>query len=222
MAQISKDTFKFLKELAANNDREWFMANKPRYEEIRNAYVHFIGEMIDRIAVFDDSVAGLDPKKCVMRIYRDVRFSKDKTPYNVHISGHIVAGGRKNEHGRAGYYVRLEDGKSMLAGGAYLPPSPWMTAIRKEIETNADELRSIVGTASFKKYFGEIEGEKLKTAPKGYPRDHPEIELLRYKSLLAVHQCSNKQVMAADFVDYAQEVFHALHPFDAFLNRSGN
>ena len=219
MAQISKDTFKFLKELDANNNRDWFKANKSRYDEIRDSFVLFMAEMIDRIAVFDPSVEGLDPKKCVMRIYRDVRFSKDKTPYNLHISGHIVGGGRKNEHGRAGYYVRMEAGKSFLAGGAHLPPSPWMTSIRKEIAENGDELRAIINAAPFKKYFGEIEGDRLKTAPKGYPKDHPEIELLRYKSLLAVHHCANKQVLAADFADYCFEVFTALHPFDAFLNR---
>lgn len=219
MAQLSKDTFAFLKALKANNDRDWFKANKSRYDEIRDAFVLFMGEMIDRIAVFDPSVEGLDPKKCVMRIYRDVRFSKDKTPYNVHVSGHIVGGGRKNEHGRAGYYVRLEAGKSILAGGAYLPPGPWMNAIRAEIAQNADELRGIINSQSFKKYFGAIEGDRLKTAPKGYPKDHPEIELLRYKSLLAVHKVTNKQALTSDFADYALEVFQALHPFDAFLNR---
>ena len=222
MAQISKDTFKFLKELDANNNRDWFKANKSRYDEIRDSFVLFMAEMIDRIAVFDPSVDGLDPKKCVMRIYRDVRFSKDKTPYNLHISGHIVGGGRKNEHGRAGYYVRMEAGKSFLGGGAHLPPSLWMTSIRKEIEENGDELRAIINAEPFKKYFGEIEGDRLKTAPKGYPKDHPEIELLRYKSLLAVHHCTNKQVLAADFADYCFEVFTALHPFDAFLNRGAS
>ena len=222
MAQISKDTFKFLKELDANNNRDWFKANKSRYDEIRDSFVLFMAEMIDRIAVFDPSVDGLDPKKCIMRIYRDVRFSKDKTPYNLHISGHIVGGGRKNEHGRAGYYVRMEAGKSFLAGGAHLPPSSWMTSIRKEIEENGDELRAIINAEPFKKYFGAIEGDRLKTAPNGYPKDHPEIELLRYKSLLAVHHCTNKQVLAADFADYCFQVFTALHPFDAFLNRGAS
>lgn len=219
MAQLSKDTFAFLKALEQQNDRDWFKANKGRYDEIKDTFVQFMADLIEQIAGFDPSVAGLDPKKCVMRIHRDVRFSKDKTPYNLHISGHIVGGGRKNEHGRAGYYVRLEHGKSMLAGGAYLPPSPWMTNIRNEIAENADDLRAILNDKTFKKYFGEIEGEKLKTAPRGYPKDHPEIELLRYKSLLAVHKCANKQVLDAGFRDYAFDVFKAIHPFDAFLNR---
>ncbi|MFK7849183.1 MAG: DUF2461 domain-containing protein [Rhodothermales bacterium] len=216
---MSKDTFKFLKELGQHNDRDWFKANKARYDEIKDIFVHFMAEMIERIAGFDPSVEGLDAKKCIMRIHRDIRFSKDKTPYNLHIGGHIVGGGRTNEHGRAGYYVRLEAGKSILAGGAHLPPSSWMTAIRKEIDENADDLRAILNDQTFKKYFGELEGEQLKTAPRGYPKDHPEIDLLRYKSLLAVHNCTNKQVLDAGFADYAFDVFQAMHPFDAFLNR---
>ena len=220
MPALSKDTFRFLKDLKANNNRDWFKENKSRYDEIRNSFVLFTQEMITRISAFDPSVEGLDPKKCIMRIHRDIRFSKDKTPYNLHISGHIVGGGRKNEQGRAGYYVRLESGKTILAGGAYLPPSSWMTEIRKEIVENADELRAIISSASFKRYFGEMEGEQLKTAPRGYPKDHPEIELLRYKSLLAVHNVTDKQALASDFSDHAIDVFQALYPFDAFLNRS--
>ena len=219
MAQLSKDTFRFLKDLEAHNDRDWFKANKNRYDDIKDTFLHFLAEMIDRIAEFDSSVSGLDPKKCMMRIHRDIRFSKDKSPYNLHISGHIVGGGRKNEHGRAGYYVRLVAGKSILAGGAYLPPSAWMKTIRKEIEENGDDLRAIIQDERFKKYFGEIEGDQLKTAPRGYPKDHPEIDLLRYKSLLAVHNCTNKQVLGVDFTDYALDVFRAMQPFDAFLNR---
>ncbi len=220
MPALSKDTFRFLKDLKANNNRDWFKENKSRYDEIRNSFVLFTQEMITRISGFDPSVEGLDPKKCIMRIHRDIRFSKDKTPYNLHISGHIVGGGRKNEQGQAGYYVRLESGKTILAGGAYLPPSAWMTEIRKEIVENADELRAIISSASFKKYFGEMEGEQLKTAPRGYPKDHPEIGLLRYKSLLAVHNVTDKQALASDFSDHATDVFQALYPFDAFLNRS--
>ena len=219
MSQLHKNTFRFLKNLDANNERDWFKAHKSEYDEIRADLQAFVEALITRIAGFDPDVSGLDPKKCIMRIYRDVRFSKDKTPYNVHLSAHIVAGGRSNEHGRAGYYVRLEPGKSILAGGAHLPPGLWIKRIRAEIAENANDLREIVGSKSFKKYFGEIEGDKLKTAPKGYPKDHPEIELLRFKSYLAVHNVTNKQVLSPDFLDYTMTVFEALHPFDAFLNR---
>ena len=219
MAQLHADTFRFLKNLEKNNDRDWFKAKKSTYDAVRTHLLEFVEALIVRISVFDQAVAGLDPKKCVMRIYRDVRFSKDKTPYNLHLSAHVIAGGRSNEHGKAGYFLRLEPGKSILAGGAYLPPGPWMRSIRAAIAENPDAFKSIINAPAFVEKFGGITGEKLKTAPKGYPKDHPEIELLRYKSYLAVHNVSNTQVLAADFIDYAAETFEALQPFDAFLNQ---
>ena len=220
MTTLHPDTFRFLEDLEANNDRDWFQANKSRYDAIRGEHEAFIDALILKIGGFDSDIAGMSAKKSIMRIYRDVRFSKDKSPYNIHMSAHIVAGGRSaNEHGRAGYYVRLESGKSILAGGAYLPPGEWMTRIRERIESDADELRDIVNAPAFKKYFGGITGEKLKTAPRGYAKDHPEIELLRYKSFLAVHEVSNEQALAPGFIDHATTVFKALAPFDAFLNQ---
>ena len=220
MSILHPDTFRFLEELEQNNDRDWFQANKSRYDAIRADHEAFIDALILQIAGFDPEIAGVSAKKSIMRIYRDVRFSKDKSPYNKHISAHIVAGGRSaNERGRAGYYVRLESGKSILAGGAHLPPGEWMTRIRQRIESDADELRDIINAPAFKKYFGGIAGDKLKTAPRGYARDHPEIDLLRHKSFLAVHDVTNEQALAPDFLDYATSVFKALAPFDAFLNR---
>ena len=220
MSNISKKTLDFIKDLKKNNNREWFNENKARYTAAREEFVDFVTALIPQLAKFDPKVADQDPKKSVFRIYRDTRFSKDKTPYKTNLGGHVLPGGKSNVHSAAGYYIHLEPGNCFLAGGAYLPPGPWISAIRQEIDFNAKEFKKILNGKKFKEYFGEIEGDKLKTAPKGYPKDHPEIELLRYKSLLAVHRMSDKQVLAPDFLKHATGVFKVLYPFDAFLNRA--
>lgn len=219
---ISANTITFLKELAANNNKEWFADNKKRYEAAKTEFIAFMDALVAEISKFDTTVTGIEGKNCIFRIYRDVRFSKDKTPYHTYLGGHIIGGeGRKNEHSRAGYYVRIEPSKTVLAGGAYLPPTPWITAIRQEIDYNAAELKSIINGKDFKKYFGEIEGEKLKNVPKGYDKEHPEAELLKFKSFLAMHNIADNKIVANDgFVGYSAQVFKALHPFDAFLNKS--
>jgi uncharacterized protein (TIGR02453 family) len=219
MTHIGEPTLAFLADLARHNERAWFNANKARFEAARRDVEIFVDQLIAEIAAFDPAVAGLSGKDCVFRIYRDTRFSKDKTPYKAHFGGHIVAGGRKGDHGRAGYYVHIQPGESFLAGGAHQPPAAWLGDIRRNIETDAASLKKIVAAKPFKTYFGDIAGEKLKTAPRGYAKDHPEIELLRYKSLIAVHDLTDKQVTDTGFLRHAATVFKALAPFDAFLNR---
>lgn len=221
MTTISKDTFQFLNELKQNNNRDWFQENKPRYEEAKNEFEKFIDALIVEITKFDNSIGHHAAKDCIFRIYRDVRFSKDKSPYKTHMGAHITASAKRSEiHSRAGYYVHIGPGESMLAGGAYMPQGPWLKAIRKEIDYNADELKKIINGTSFKKYFGEIDGEKLKKAPQGYQPDHPEIELLRYKSFLGSHKVSDKEVNSDGFLKHCTEVFKALYPFDQFLNKA--
>lgn len=221
MASISKNVLQFLKDLKKNNERRWFHANKARYHQARAEFEAFMDALIGEIARFDKSTAHLQAKDCIFRIYRDVRFSKDKSPYKTHFGAHITSAAKKSEvHSRAGYYVHVGPGESMLAGGAYLPDAAWLYAIRQEIHYNAEEFKSILSGKRFKKYFGTIEGEKLKTAPKGYPPDHPEIELLRHKSFLAVHTLKDSEVLAPDFLKHAASVFGALYPFDCFLNKA--
>ena len=221
MTAITKKTFTFLKELKQNNNRDWFLENKPRYEEAKKEFEVFIDALILEIAKFDPSIAHHKGKDCIFRIYRDVRFSKDKSPYKTHMGAHITAAAKRSEiHSRAGYYIHIGPGESMLAGGAYMPQGPWLKAIRKEIDYNADELKKILNGASFKKYFGEIEGEKLKKAPQGYQTDHPEIELLKHKSFLGSHKVSDKEVSSEGFLKHASAVFKALYPLDQFLNQA--
>ncbi len=221
MASINPSTFQFLNDLKENNDRDWFKANKPRYEEARNEFETFIVALLGQIEQFDPSVAHHKAKDCIFRIYRDVRFSKDKSPYKTHFGAHVTSAAKRSEiHSRAGYYIHLEPGASMLAGGAYLPQGPWLKAIRQEIVYETEAFKKILNDKDFKHYFGEMEGEKLKTAPRDYPKDHPEIELLRHKSFLASHRCSDEEVLSGDFLQHSAKVFQALYPFDQFLNRA--
>lgn len=217
MAQISRDTYKFLKDLKKNNNREWFNKNKLKYEEARADFEEVISALVNQISKFDPPVGNVNPKKAIFRIYRDTRFGKDKTPYKINFGAHLSTYSAQL-HDRAGYYIHLEPGKSFLAGGAYLPPPDWLSAIRHEISRNGKEFKKIINSKSFKTTFGGMEGEKLKTAPKDYPRDHPEIELLKFKSYLAVHKINDKEVLSPDFVKYAVKVFKSLYPFDKFLN----
>lgn len=219
MSSISNTTFKFLKDLKNNNNREWFNDNKKRYEAAKEEFETFIGALITNISKFDAPIGSLEPKKTIFRIYRDVRFSANKDPYKVNFGAHLSNSPSKI-HDRAGYYIQIQPGNSFLAGGAYLPPSAWINKIRQEIDYNTDEFKKILNNATFKKYFGGITGEQLKTAPKGYPKDHPEIELLRYKSFLVSNECGDKEVTSDDFLKHATSVFKAMKPFDDFLNRA--
>jgi uncharacterized protein (TIGR02453 family) len=218
---ISKATLQFLKDLKKNNERGWFMDNKARFEEAKSDFEEFTNTLISQISRFDEGIGHLQAKDCIFRIYRDTRFSKDKSPYKTNFGAHITSAKSKSEiHTRAGYYIHLAPGDSMLAGGAYLPPTPWLKNIRSEINHHGKEFKKIITSATFKKYFTEIEGAKLVKAPKEFPKDHPDIELLKYKSYLAVHKPDDKTVLSKDFVKYSADVFKALKPFGDFLNRS--
>lgn len=221
MSKISASTMQFLADLKAHNDREWFVANKPRYEAAHNEFLQFTDALIGEIGQFDPGIRHFTAKDCVFRIYRDVRFSKDKSPYKTHFGAHVTSAPKKSEiHSRAGYYLHLEPGATMLAGGAYLPENKWLKAIRQEIAYNTATFQNILNDKDFQKYFGEIEGEKLKKAPGEYPADHPAIDLLKHKSFLATHKCADEQVLSDDFLKHCGNVFRTLHPFDAFLNRA--
>ena len=221
MIALTKPTLQFLKDLKNNNNRDWFMDNKAVFEQAKSEFEQFIDTLIARIAVFDSDISHQTAKNCVFRIYRDVRFSKDKSPYKTNFGAHITAALKKSEiHSRSGYYIHIEPGQSMLAGGAYLPKGDWLKGIREEIAGDADEFKSIIHSKSFKNYFGEIEGEKLKTAPKDFPKDHPEIELLKYKSFLATHRCDDEMLLSEDFIEHCGKVFETLYPFGEFLNKA--
>ncbi len=218
MTGIDKETLKFLSDLQKNNDRDWFNENKARFEEAKAAFAAFMDQLIAGVARFDPAIAGLEAKNCIFRIYRDIRFSKDKTPYNPRFGGHLLAGGRQQERGRAGYYIHIMPENCFLAGGAHQPPGPWVNAIRDRIARDSRPFRKIINAKSFKSCFGDLEGETLKTAPRGYDKDHPDMDLLRQKSFLAVHRMKDADVLKDGFLDHAVKVFRVMHPFGRFLN----
>jgi len=216
---LHKSTFDFLSKLKKNNNKEWFDKNRPEYEIAKNDYKEFIQELIDTIGKFDPAVKALEPKHCVFRINRDIRFSNDKTPYKVNMGASIAPGGKKSI--TAGYYIHIQPGASFLAGGMWQPPAPQLSAIRQEIDYNAPEFKKLTGNKEFKKYFGALSDEdKVKTTPKGYDKDHPEIESLKLKSFIMVHDLKDKEVLSKDFIKHCEAVFKAMLPMNKFLRRA--
>jgi len=214
-----KSVLKFLNKLNNNNDRDWFKANKLEYESARDDLIVFVDEMIGRIAEFDPLIEGLDAKRCLFRIYRDVRFSKDKRPYKTNFGASINPGGRKSSV--AGYYIHLEPGNCFLAGGNYMPDSKNLLAIRNSIIENPKEFLAIEKDKKFKKSFGEIYGAKLKTAPRGFPKDHEMIKHLRLKGFIAYHdKIPDKTVTGEKYGDYAIKVFQVMTPLIDFLRKA--
>lgn len=218
METIKKSTLDFLTAIKCNNNRDWFISNRPLYIDAKENFESFVQEVIDRIVLFDPIIKGLEARSCVYRINRDIRFSNDKSPYKSHLGAFIVRGGKKNGDKFAGYYFHIEPGASIMAGGAYMPPAPWLSAIREKISDSPDEFKNITDTKDFIKYFGSIDGEKLKTAPKGYPKDHPQIELLKFKSYLVVNNAPDKLVLTKNYMDHVVNVFKAMKPLNDYLN----
>ncbi|MCF8369415.1 MAG: DUF2461 domain-containing protein [Bacteroidales bacterium] len=212
-----KSVLLFLSDLKQNNTREWFQDNKKRYDETRQEFDTFINEVIAGIYKFDPSIGMLSAKDCVFRIYRDVRFSADKSPYKTNMGGAISKGGRKSDF--AGYYFHLDPEETFIAGGKYMPQADVLKKLRQEVMYNMDEFSRILNKPSFKKTFGEMEGEKLKKPPKDFPPDFPEIELLKFKSYTVFHKCNITDVTGKDFVNYTVDTFKEMFPFIRFLNR---
>ena len=218
MNQIQKSTLVFLTDLKNHNDKEWFNENRKRYEAARTNFESFVQAIIDEISVFDPILKGLEAKSCTYRINRDIRFSNDKTIYKTHLGAFIVRGGKRNGDRFAGYYFHVEPGNSMIAGGAYVPPMPWLSAIREKIGEQGDSLVKIIREKEFIKHFGEIEGEKLKSSPRGFSADHRHIELLKLKSFLVSEQISDSMVTSAKCFEFVISSCRAMRPLNDFLN----
>ncbi|MER2997714.1 DUF2461 domain-containing protein [Pontibacter populi] len=215
-ATIAKSTLQFLSDLSRNNTREWFAENKPRYETARKDFLGFLDEMLKEMAHFEPVASTQTGKDLVFRIYRDVRFSNDKRPYKAHFGAYVADGGRKSI--LPGYYLHLAgNNNSFLAGGLWMPPANYLKAVRQEIDYSLDEFKTIVEAPAFKKKFGELQGEQLKTTPKGYDKENPAIEYLRFKSWNAVMPLSDKVVLGSDFLEVVLDGFKSLKPFNDFL-----
>ena len=216
---IPAHVYQFLQDLSANNNREWFQSNKKAYESAKSSVETFIKELISGIQSIDNSVVGISPKDCMFRINRDVRFSKDKSPYKNNFGGFIAKGGRNAMN--AGYYLHIEQGSSFLGGGIYMPPADRLKLIRNEIYFNATAFKKIIENQDFKKYFTEIwDDNKLKNPPKDFPKDFEAIELLKFKNYTVLHSISDEQVMQTNFYQYVMEVFKTMLPLNNFLNNA--
>jgi len=214
---IHADTLSFLSDLKENNHREWFHENKKRYNFAKKNVIDMVGEVIDGISEFDDSILNQEPKKCLFRINRDIRFSKNKAPYKLHFGASISKGGRQASI--AGYYIHIEPNNHFIGGGIWHPDSPSLRKIRAHIDLEHEELEGVLATQSFQKVYGTtLHGGSLKTAPKGYARDHPAIVLLRMKDFVVTNQVEDKVVQSDNFVEYIVKAFKTLHPFISFFN----
>lgn len=217
---IVSSTFDFLKSVAENNNREWFQSHKAEFEYAKENVFSFTRDVIRGISAFDSSIPPeLDPKDCVMRIYRDIRFSKDKTPYKTNFGVGISSNG-KNFKG-PGYYVHIQPGNSFVGGGSWFPAPDELKAIRQEIDYNQDEWSSIVESAGFKMIFGRLDPEgKLKSTPKGYAPDHPLNEYLKLKSFTAGVKLSDRDLQKKGSAAIVTEMFEKLSPFIVFLRNA--
>jgi uncharacterized protein (TIGR02453 family) len=216
---ISASTLDFLIKLKKNNNKEWFDKNRPQYELIKIEFKNFINELIASIAKFDPTVKHLEAKDCIFRINRDVRFSANKAPYKTNIAAFISPEGKKSVS--AGYYIHIEPGNYFLASGMWMPPAPQLSAVRQEIDYNAEEFRKIISSKEFKKHFKELSQEdKVKTTPKGYEKTHPEIEFIKLKSFIAMKAIDDKEVLSKNFIKSICTSFEVAHPLNAFLRRA--
>lgn len=215
---IQKNTYDFLVALKKNNNREWFQANNSWYQEAKNDFEQFVSTLISEISKFDPAVSNLKPRDCIFRIFRDVRFSKDKSPYKSNFGAYIVPGGKK--FGLAGYYFHIEPGDCFLAGGIYRPAPDILKKLRKEIYENMDEFLSILQDKEFSEQFDKIYGEKLVNPPSGFPADFKYIDLLKYKDYNIVKQLSCQKLFTSKIIEEAVELFRIMYPFNSFLNYS--
>jgi uncharacterized protein (TIGR02453 family) len=210
---------KFLKSLAKNNNREWFEKHKPTYLEAKSAYEDFLETFHKELLKFDEGLAGLNPRKQAFRIYRDVRFSKDNRPYKVNMGAGFSPGGKMMQD--PGYYIHIEPGKSFLAAGLYQPDPANLAKARQEIDYNSKAFLKIIGDKKYKKFFNGLDDfDRVKTAPKGYAKDHPQIEFLKNKSFVASHYFTDAEVKEKNFTKKVAEVARAIKPLNDFLKEA--
>lgn len=213
-----QDILTFLRELRENNNREWFAEHKARYQELKTGFETLVDELIARIALWDEDVKGLEAKDCVYRIYRDVRFSPDKSPYKTHF-GAYICGFRGRNSGRCGYYFHIEPEGCLLGGGCYCPEPALLKRLRKDIYDNIEEFVSIIRDPEFAGEFPELGAEgKLKKVPAPFPADFPEADLLKHKNYDVLSRKPDSWFGSADVLDKTDAVFRKMYKFNRFLN----
>lgn len=210
MKQLTQSNLNILHEIIQNNNKEWFTDHKPEIDLEFNQVKAFFKDIYFEMQNYDQ----LEPIH-IHRLHRDVRFSKNKLPYKDYFGLHIP---RQKPFLRGGYFLRIQPGKCRVAGGFYGPESHDLKRIREEIANDPDEFRSIFETTEFKKLYDGMESEELKTAPKGYPRDHPAIDLLKKKSFVVYKDFTDEEVMQADFEEKVIACFLGFRPFFDYMS----
>lgn len=217
----TKDALQFIEDLKNNNNKEWFHENKKRYELFKKEYQHIIVSLLQEMKPLDASLTNLEVKNCMFRINRDIRFSKDKSPYKSNMG--IWLSTNKNAKNAPGYYIHYEKGNSFIAGGLYCPEPEDLKKVRKEIAYFYDDLEKISADKTFQKEFGALDRDEanvLKKAPKDYEPDHPAIAFLKLKSFTASQKISDDLFNETDFAKKITQKLIVLKPLNDFLNRA--
>ncbi|AWH83634.1 TIGR02453 family protein [Flavobacterium album] len=216
---IAKESLQFLEDLKNNNHRDWFQANQKRYDAYKKEYKQLAEAFIAEMSKGDSTLSHLEAKNCMFRINRDIRFSKDKSPYKTNMGIWMSAGNKS--FNLAGYYIHIEKGASFIAAGLHQPEALELKKIRREIDGFYEDLEAIVNDPEFKKVYGGLDRENiLKTTPKDYEKDNPAIEFLKLKSFTATAKLSDKDIEDKDFVKKTAKKLLVLQPFVEFINRA--
>ncbi|MBL4939953.1 MAG: DUF2461 domain-containing protein [Lutibacter sp.] len=210
MTSISKTTLDFLTALKKNNNRDWFNEHKPSFQAEKEKATTFYNALMEDLNTHD----AIEKLK-MFRIYRDVRFSKDKTPYKPHFAGHFIRGTKRL---RGGYYLRLRPGESFLAGGFWGPDKNDLLRIRKEFEMDVTEIRDIINNETFVKHFGRLEGSSLKTAPRGFDKEHPDMDLIKMKQFIVTRYFTDEEVLSPHFSKEISTSFKAMRPYFDYMS----
>lgn len=218
---IKAETLQFLEDLKTNNNRDWFLENKKRYDLLKKDYQQLVSDFLNEMKPLDSALENLEVKNCTFRINRDIRFSKDKTPYKTHLSIWMSTGPKGLN--RPGYYIHIEKNECFVGGGLYSPEAPDLKKIRKEIAFFHEDLETFLNEKQFKKEFNgfnKSEGNSLKNAPKDFEKDHPAIEFLKLKSFAAIQKFDISEVVKKDFVAKMTQKLIILKPLNEFINRA--
>jgi len=219
---LQSSTLKFLKDLKKNNNKAWFDVNRKRYEDAKADFANFIQQVIDGHGKKDKSISTLKAKDCLFRINRDIRFSKDKSPYKTNFGAGINKGGKK-AFSTAGYYFHLEPGQCFVGGGIYQPMPDELKKVRQEIDYNFNEFKKIIGSKKFKSFYGDLDKSdefSLSRVPKGYEPDNPAADYLRLKSFIAFVKISDTELTSKTLIKKTTEAFATLQPLLDFINES--
>jgi uncharacterized protein (TIGR02453 family) len=214
---ISPIIYDFLTKLSENNSREWYHANKDLYSKAKYEFEILTIKLISIVNEVDASVGFMQPNDCTFRIFRDTRFSNDKTPYKTNFGAYVNREGKKSRF--AGYYLHVQPGQSFIACGLHMPDAAVLNAVRQEIYHMTDEYKTIINNAKVKQKFGEVVGDKLKMAPKGFDKSFVDIDLIKFKSFNLIKYYTNAQLMDASFEAEIRNMFELMRPFNQFFNR---